>query len=279
MKPAFGFILKKRKDGGLRFFYAHENNTLLEGSKRVCSKDYLAQLKDFPSDTDVIETCSRKRVNTKWKFYRLTNLKVFTASLKAVPMACKNAVLYEIPLKNCIINSLLYAEDKRQPLDVNLCLFHAFSLNLHGNQRLSEEISEPFISFRNILDVLSPNQFKRVHTNDIPVNDYLLTLNTLLYDIDLVDGNIIGGTHRQRVLNYGKTVEILRYNNHICSVSNKIAVFQSFRCPTCDNFCQRTLNFERNLTKCCELMKNVYCRNTYQIPETLFYKLDSLGNK
>ena len=40
------------------------------------------------------------------------------------------------------------------------------------------------------MDGLSPNQFKGVHMNDIPIVEDLLTLNILLYDIDIVDGNM-----------------------------------------------------------------------------------------
>ena len=42
-----GFILKILEDGGFRYFYAHENNTLLDRSKLVCTHDDLAKLKDF----------------------------------------------------------------------------------------------------------------------------------------------------------------------------------------------------------------------------------------
>ena len=42
------------------------------------------------------------------------------------------------------------------------------------------------------MDGLSPNQFQGVHMNDIPIVEDMLTLNILLYDIDIVDGNIIG---------------------------------------------------------------------------------------
>ena len=44
---AFGFILKNIEDGGFRYFYAHENNTLLDRSKLVCTHDELAKLKGF----------------------------------------------------------------------------------------------------------------------------------------------------------------------------------------------------------------------------------------
>ena len=90
---AFGFILKVIEDGGFRYFDAHENNTLLDRSKLVCTRDDLAKLQDILNTTDVIESYSRERRNTNWRFYRLTNSTVFAALLKDVPMGCKNAVL------------------------------------------------------------------------------------------------------------------------------------------------------------------------------------------
>ena len=50
---ASGFILRILEDGRFRYFYAHENNTLLDRSKLVCTRDDLAKLKDF------FESCSR----------------------------------------------------------------------------------------------------------------------------------------------------------------------------------------------------------------------------
>ena len=115
--------------------------------------------------------------------------------------------------------------------------------------------------------------------NDIPTVEYLLTLNFLLYDIDFVDGNLVGELARRSVQKYEKTVRLLRYNNHICYVNNINPVFQSFRCPNCDLFFNRTFNLERHLTTCSERVKNVYPKNLYQIRETLFDKLDSFGIK
>ena len=52
--------------------------------------------------------------------------------------------------------------------------------------------------------------------NDIPIVEDLLTLNILLCDIDIVDGNIVGELARRSVQKYENTVRLLRYNNHIC---------------------------------------------------------------
>ena len=129
------------------------------------------------------------------------------------------------------------------------------------------------------MDGLSPNQFHGVHIKDIPTVEDLLTLNILLFYIDIVDGNIIGEIARQSVQKCESTVQLLRYNNHICYVNNINAVFQSFCCPICNTFFNRTFNLERHLTTCSERVKNVYPRNVYQSRETLFEKMDFFGIK
>ena len=147
---------------------------------------------------------------------------------------------------------LTFEENTRQPYNDNLCLFRALALHMHGNQRLEEETSKLFILFINKMDGLTPNQFQGVHMNINPIVEDLLTLNILLYDIDNVDGNIIGELARQSLQKYNKTVRLLRYNNHTCYVSNIDTVFQAFRCPNCDIFFNGTFNLERHLTTCSE---------------------------
>ena len=113
--------------------------------------------------------------------------------------------------------------------------------------------------------------------NDIPFVEDLLTLNIVLYDVNIAGGKIIGELARRSVQKYENTVRLLRYNNHICYVNNINAVFQSFRCPNCDTFFNKTFNLKRNLTTCSERVKNVYPRIVYQIRESLFDNLDSFG--
>ena len=86
------------------------------------------------------------------------------------------------------------------------------------------------------MDGLSPNQFQGVPMSENPFVEVLLTLNILLYDTDIVDGNIIGKLARRSVQKYENTVRLLRYNNHMCYVNNIDAVFQFLFCSNSDNF-------------------------------------------
>ena len=141
---AHGFILKNIEDGNFRYFYAHENNTLLEQSKLVSNKDDMAKLKENLKKTDVIESCTKESSNTKWRFFKLTNLTIFAALLRDIPMGCKDAILPESLLKNHTVNCLTFEKNARKPYNDNLCLFRALALHLHGNERLEEETSKLF---------------------------------------------------------------------------------------------------------------------------------------
>ena len=207
-------------------------------------------------------------MNTKWRSYKLTDLTVFAALLKDVPMGSKNAVLPEPLLKNHTINCLTFEENTKKPYNDNLCLLRALALHMHRIQRLEEKISKLFNLFINKMDGLSPNHFQGVHMNDVPTVEDLLTLNILLYEIDIVVGNIVGELARRSVQKYENSVRLLRYNNHICYVNNINAVFQYFRCPICDTFFNKTFNLERHLTTCSERVK-MFIPGTYIKSEKL----------
>ena len=127
------------------------------------------------------------------------------------------------------------------------------------------------------MDGLIPNQFQGVHMNDNPTFEDLLILNNLLYDIDIVNGIIIGQLARRSMQKHNNTIRLLGYNNHICHVSSINAVLQAFPCSNCDISFSRAFNLERHLTTCSERVKHVYPRNVYQIRENLFDKLDYFG--
>ena len=176
---AFGFTLKNIENGGFRLSEAHETNSLLDRSKHVYTKDNLEKPKDILNKRDVIESCSREGINTKWRFYKLTNLTVFASSLKDVPMRINYAVLPKPLMRNRTINCLKSEQKTRQVYNDILCTFCALALHLHGNQRQEKKTSKTFHSSKNRMEKFSSNQFKEDHNNKIPVVEDPLTLKIL----------------------------------------------------------------------------------------------------
>ena len=274
---ALGFILKNIEDGKFKYFYAHENNTLLEHSKFVSNKDDMAKLKEILKKTDVFESCTKERSNRKWRFFKLTNLTIFAAVLRDIPMGCKDAVLPEFPLKNHTVKCLTFEKNTRKPYNDNLCLFRALALHLHGNERLEEETSKIFNLFFVNSTNLDPSKFQGVCMDDIPSVEDIVGINKFIYNIDLIDGAMVGELARRCIKKYEKSVQWVRYNSHICYVDNIHALFKAFRCPTCDTYFQKTGNLKRRLVRCSERVKHIYPKNGYQLRESLFDKLDPFG--
>ena len=175
-----GFFLKNIEDGKFRYFYAHQNNTLLEQSKLVSNKDDMPKLKEILKETDVIESCTKERTNTNWRFFKLTNLTVIAALMKDIPTGCKDAVLPESLLNNQTVNCLTYEQNTKKPYKDNLCLFRALALHLHGNERLEEETSKLFNLF--LVNSKNPDssKFQGVCVDDIPSVEDIVSINIFI---------------------------------------------------------------------------------------------------
>ena len=104
----------------------------------------------------------------------------------------------------------------------------------------------------------------------IPKVEDLLQLNIFLYEIDFVDGELIGELARRSNQKFENSVKLLRYNNHNCYVNNTNILFKAFRLTTCDTFFSKTGNLERYWVTCNDRVKHIYANKVYELRETLF---------
>ena len=190
-------------------------------------------------------------------------------------MGCKDAVLPESVLKNHTVNCPTFEKITRKPYNDNRYLFRALALLLHGIERLEGETSKLFNLFLINCTNPDPSRFQGVCMDDIPSVQDIVGINIFIYDIDIIDGAMIGELARRSIKKYEEKVQLIRYNSHICYVHNINALFKAFRCPTCDTLFQKTGNLERHLVRCSERVKHIYPKIVYQLRETLFDKLDS----
>ena len=163
-------------------------------------------LKSRMQKMDFVDFCTPEGTNTKWKFYKFTNLTNFASLLKDVPLVCKNTVLLEPLLRNCNVICLTFEKNTLQPYRDSLCLFRALALHLHGNKSLEEETSKIFKIFLINSEERDVSKFQGVHLNDISKVEDLLQHNIFVYDIDFVDGELIGELCRSKTQKYEKNV-------------------------------------------------------------------------
>ena len=99
----------------------------------MATTEDLTKIKHLLSNTDIIVSCTREGANTKWKFYELSNVTIFAAILKEVPMGCKDTVLPDPVLKNNSVKCSTFEKNIRKPYNDKICLFRALALHWHGN--------------------------------------------------------------------------------------------------------------------------------------------------
>ena len=149
----------------------------------------------------------KKRSDTKRRFFKLTNLTIFAALLRDIPMGYKDAVLPESLLKNHTVNFLTYEQNTNKPYKDNLCLFRALALHLHGKERLEEETSKLFNLFLVNSTNPEPSNFQGVCMDDIPSVEDIVGINIFIYDIDLIDGAMVGELARRSMTKHRKVRE------------------------------------------------------------------------
>ena len=118
---ALGFVLRNVEDGKYLYFFAHENNLLLETSQLIANKEDLLELQKSVDELNIVELSARERSSTKWKFLFATNVTFFAALLKSIPVGCKDVLLPPHLVKRADVNCRTYKPNKERYSD-NLCL-------------------------------------------------------------------------------------------------------------------------------------------------------------
>ena len=180
---ALGFVLRNSETGEYRYFYAHENNTLFEKSHLLCTKADLITIQGKVEKFDNVEQSTQERQNTKWRFKLITNVTVFAALLKNIPMGCPNSVLPDPLLKNHSVNCLLSNKDKEHYKD-HFCLFRALAMYMKGHNDLDSHTSRYFTDFIS-KSGYDPKNFRGVSVEDLPVVDEIVQRNFFIYDFDI----------------------------------------------------------------------------------------------
>ena len=172
----------------------------------LCNKAGLTTIKKKFSKQDILEVCTQKKQNTKWRFKMITNVAIFAALLKNVPMGCPDSVITEPLLKNNKVNCLI---SRRQPYNDNLCLFRALAVHLHGTSNLvtsTAKICNDLLEKSGLIR----NIFGGGSTDYLPIVEDIVEKNIFIYDIHTEDGDFAGKLARRSIGHYENTEKLLR---------------------------------------------------------------------
>ena len=147
--------------------------------------------------------------------------------LKNIPMGCRNALLPDHLLKERFIICLTCSQ--------NTCDILIFFKSLASEERTCYFFHLYMKEKRKVESAT----FQGVCLNDKQTAEETLGINNILHDVDTVDGYFVDELVRWSLQNHSGTVSLLRYNSHNYYVANIQALFNAFRCWTCEcYFCQ-----------------------------------------
>ena len=176
----------------------------------------LTKIETLLGNTDVVDSCTGGRTNSKRNFYKLTNFKIFAALLKVVPKGCNDTVLPDPILKNYFVESVTFEENTRKPYNDNFCLCTALALPLHGNERPEEETSKLFNLSLKKTGGIDPANFRGVCMEGVGAVQDFVQADIFFYDVDIVNGSMVGEFATRSVGNYSNMATLSGFKSHIC---------------------------------------------------------------
>ena len=244
----------------------------------LCTKADLITIQGKVEKFDIVEQCTQKRQNPKWRFKLITNVIVFAALLKNIPMGCPNSVLPESLLKNQSVNCLL-SNKAKEPYKDHLCLFRALAMYMNGHNDFNDLDSHTSRYFTEFLTKsgYDPKSFRGVSVEDLPNVEEIVQRNIFIYDFDIQEGEYVEEIARRRTGTSDKTIQLLRFNNHSNHTNDIDSFFKCFRCPSSDTFFKRSEFLNKHLLRCKDRVKHIYPKKVYEFRETLFEKLEGLN--
>ena len=152
----------------------------------LCFKADLTTIQGKEEKFDIVEQCTQERQNTKRRFNLITNVTIFAALLKSIPMGCPDSVLPEPLLRDTQVNCLLSNKNK-EPYKDHLCLFRALAMYMNGHKDLDSHTSRYFTDFISKSGYDS-KIFRGVSVEDLPVVKEFVQRNIFIYDSDIQEG-------------------------------------------------------------------------------------------
>ena len=179
-----GFVRRNVEDGKYCYFYAHQNNLILERSQLLAKKEDMLELQSKINNWTIVELSTRERSSTNWKFPLATNMPFLQHCLRSFPMGEKMFCYPPRLVKRTELNCLTCKTNKECYND-NLCLIRDNYMHKTGIERWEEEISKLLNQYLDINPNVTTENFRGVAFEDLHIGERLAEVNISVPDTGL----------------------------------------------------------------------------------------------
>ena len=270
---SFGFILKSIEDGMYRYFYPHNNDGVLDAPFSITNGDDVLKFIQRLRNIDILKHLFNQRPNTKWKVYKVTNVRYCIFKLLDKKLGAGLVPEY-IRRRKCII-SLDIDRSKRKAFSDNLCAFRCLAYHRgHREPRESENVVRVYRNKWCRFKRLTNENFTGISLKEMFDFEQVFQVNVNLFS--LKENGDIESVYRSS-FRYKDTMYANVYKNHMSYITNIKLYSKCFKCRTCQKVFSTFYGCKRHESTCTKATKLFFPGKYYKPEPDLFEKLENIG--
>ena len=270
---AFGFVMRNKETGQLRYYVPYENVNLFPKPFAVTDSKSLLALKRKLTKLNPKEHLLNIRKNTKWEPLFFTNIN-YSVYLMAQRLGSTTIELPRFVKNNKhLVNFVTDVHGKEY--NDNLCFFRSLAYSKHKKrylQKFVKQLLNTWGKYKN--KTFTPQDFKGVAFKDFPELEECFQTNINAFELQ-EDENII--SHYHSIREFPETLNLNVQGNHLSFITSTSHFLNKHKCAKCFRLFKTHKQCVRHHRFCTNVTKETLQSGFYTLPKTIFQSLSEFG--
>ncbi|XP_064616805.1 uncharacterized protein LOC135480809 [Liolophura sinensis] len=274
---SFGYILRHKGTGQVRYYYPSTNNTrVLDAPYRVASR---ADLRGFHTQhlltQDPLTLAQKQHPNTKWTVDLITNMLFFVHKLPHQPIGKGGVTLPSYLKGNKWLHTLVGGDNG--PYRDYWCLFRCLAVHLDQADPNNCE-HQAGVYYRRYLEEMEPRYFRGVPLSALDTVESLFQVNIQVYQLIPMDRSYSAQLiHRSAERYSPPTLRLNLYQRHFSYIKDMGRYARSFTCQVCQKSFPTLRELRRHGQTCTDAIRRKYPGGVFRNRPTIFETLADMG--
>ena len=284
---AFGFILKNRNTGEMRYYYPSQNGYIFDKPVVISNEQELEELIESMEARDWMEEIRQQKPSSQWRIVSVCCIGIYIFKVLHVPIGRgggDEGILPSSLKENRGLDALERSLQTGKVYKDNLCFFRCLARHKGFNPKnLEKKTKTLFVDYLKTIPEDERDTFEGVKMDDLPNLDRIFGINTFVYSLETTGDSrpVASLVHRpNKILTKGESEEALKlnvYSGHFSYVKCMKKYAKTFVCSRCgQSFC-KDYKLTRHERGCEAKIKKVYPGGVHTPPKTIFDKIEEEG--
>ncbi len=279
---AFGFILKEKVTGELRYFIPFSNEAVLSAPIYISRYSDLGRLKKQLARLDITQYVQNRRPGSNWVPHLITNV-TFMCTMTDFPLGGALELPQYLKNKRSLLGLTRSYNGSYEYTD-QLCLFRALAAfkqpqSYRNHANFEESVSFYYQQYRENTQHPAEipedeEEFEGFNLQMLPDFEKVFQLNVEIFQLSEEDVAlpIYKSTRR-----YPTTMHLNLWENHLSLILKLNAFAKKFQCRSCSRLFHLSIAMKRHEGKCKSKKRISYPGGYYSHPTTIFEELAQHG--